>query len=102
MTTQATVHVPSGTMQKMRRHAAQSVEAAAKKLHTTEDEVREWEAGTADPPLSALRDLADLYKLPLSAFLLSDPRMPKAPTTERRVYRDGHEPETTPELAAAL
>jgi Zn-dependent peptidase ImmA (M78 family) len=97
-----TVRVPSGTMQKLRRHAAQSVEAAAKKVHTTEDEFQEWETGTADPPLTALRDLAGLYNLPLSAFLLSDPHLPKAPTTERRVYQDGHEPETTPELAAAL
>jgi DNA-binding transcriptional regulator YiaG len=53
-----TVRVPSGTMQKLRRHAAQSVEAAAKKVHTTEDEFQEWETGTADPPLTALRDLA--------------------------------------------
>jgi Zn-dependent peptidase ImmA (M78 family)/transcriptional regulator with XRE-family HTH domain len=89
-------------MQKMRRHAAQSVEAAAKRAHATEAEFGEWEAGRADPPLSALRDLANLYNVPLSAFLLSNPLLPKPPTTERRVYRDGHEPETTPELAAAL
>jgi Zn-dependent peptidase ImmA (M78 family) len=101
MTTLATVHVPSGTMQKLRAHVAQSVERAAKKVHASEDEVRAWEVGMADPPLSALRDLALLYKLPLSAFLLSDPKLPKPKTTERRVYAGG-QPETTPELAAAL
>jgi Zn-dependent peptidase ImmA (M78 family)/transcriptional regulator with XRE-family HTH domain len=89
-------------MLKMRRHAAQSVEAAAKRCKHTEDEVAYWEAGTADPSLTALRELAHLYDVPLSAFLLSDPKMPTPPTIERRVYRDGHEPATSPALTAAL
>jgi Zn-dependent peptidase ImmA (M78 family) len=102
MTTTASVHVPTGTMQKMRRHASQTVEAAAKKCGSSEDEVRDWEAGASDPPLPVLRQLADLYRIPLSAFLLSNPALPTPPTTERRVYSDGHVPEATPELAAAL
>lgn len=62
MATLATVYVPRGTMEKLRRHVSQSVEAAAKKVHATEEEVGAWEAGTADPPLAALRDLAVLDK----------------------------------------
>ncbi len=102
MTTAATVHVPSGTLRWARERAAASVVDAAHRCDRDPDEIAAWEDGTVHPPLTALRELASLYGVPLSALLLSHPPRKSLPTVDRRTYSGVDVPETTMPLAKAL
>lgn len=102
MTAAVTVRVPGGTLRWARVRAAASLEEAAHKCGRSVDEFADWETGTADPPLSALRDLADLFGVPLSAFLLSNPPTTPPPTVERRIFAGAQGAQTTISLAKAL
>lgn len=102
MTPAPTVKVPTGTLRWARLRAAASLEEAAHKCGHLADDVDAWERGTVDPPLSALRELADLFGVPLSAFLLSNPPTTPPPTVERRVFAGVHTVQTTMPLAKAL
>jgi len=50
-----------------------SVEDAARRAGVTEDRIRAWESGDAEPTLAKLRALAKLYQRPLSIFFLPQP-----------------------------
>ena len=102
MTTAVTVRVPTGTLRWARLRAAASEEEAAHKCGHSVEEFAEWEAATSDPPLSALRDLAELFDVPLSAFLLSNPPTTPPLTVERRVFAGAYDARTTISLAKAL
>lgn len=102
MTKAATVHVPQGTLRWGRDRAkADVVEAAAKCGHDVA-ELTAWEAGEADPPLTALRELALFYQLPLAAFLLSQPKDEPKPTVDQRRLAGVENPTTNRTLAVAL
>jgi len=58
-----------------RESVGASVDDAAKRAGVTEERIRDWEAGEAEPTLAKLRMLAKLYQRPLSVFFL-----PKPPT----------------------
>lgn len=98
----SSVRVPEGTMTKLRAYASATVGQASRKCRVTDEELLEWESGASHPPLDALRSLASLYNVPLSAFLLSSPPVKPPPTIERRTYAGTELPERTVELAAAL
>jgi Zn-dependent peptidase ImmA (M78 family)/transcriptional regulator with XRE-family HTH domain len=59
-----------------RESVGASVADAATRAGTTEDRVRAWESGQAEPTLAKLRALSKLYQRPISVFFL-----PKPPTT---------------------
>jgi Zn-dependent peptidase ImmA (M78 family)/transcriptional regulator with XRE-family HTH domain len=50
-----------------------SLEAAAKRAGVTAERLQGWEAGTAEPTVAKLRDLAKLYQRPLAVFFLPEP-----------------------------
>jgi len=92
----------SSHLQLARERAAASLEDAAQKCGHGPEEVAGWERGASDPPLSALRDLAAAYGVPLSVFLLSTPPQTPLPPVDRRVRSGVMEPPTTMDLARAL
>lgn len=51
-----------------RESVGASVDDAAKRAGVTEERIRDWEAGEAEPTLAKLRMLAKLYQRPLSVF----------------------------------
>ena len=102
MTAAATVSVDPRTLQWARVRAAASLEDAAQKCGRGPEDVAGWEGGASDPPLSALRDLAAAYGVPLSVFLLSTPPRTPLPPLDRRVRAGVMEPQTTMDLARAL
>lgn len=101
MTKAATVHVPPGTLLWGRERARVELKDAAEKIKREQGELADWESGT-DPPLTALRDLATLYGLPLSAFLLANPKDDPAPPVDRRTQAGVTNPQTSAVLAKAL
>jgi Zn-dependent peptidase ImmA (M78 family) len=102
MTKAATVHVPRNTMTWARERARVEIRAAAEKVEHSEDDLRAWESGDADPPVTALRTLAKLYGLPLAAFLLSTPKAEPDPPVDQRALAGIVNATVTPELASAL
>lgn len=84
MSKAATVRVPAGMLLWGRDRAHASVKDAAEKCGHEEAEVESWEAGHNDPPLTALRELASMYGLPLAAFLLSKPKDEPQPPADLR------------------
>jgi Zn-dependent peptidase ImmA (M78 family) len=101
MTKAATVHVPNGTLKWGRDRAKADLKEAAAKCGHSEAELKAWEDGE-DPPLTALRELAAYYQLPLAAFLLSKPKDEPKPTVERRQFAGVDNPKTNHALAVAL
>lgn len=101
MSRAATVHVPAGMLTWGRDRAHVDLKDAAAKIKRDESELADWESGT-DPPLTALRDMAALYGLPLSAFLLSTPKKEPAPPVDRRTQAGVDSPRTNSVLARAL
>lgn len=85
-----------------RERARVDISVAAERVDRTEDELRAWERGEADPPLTALRELAKLYGLPLSAFLLSTPKSEPDVPVDQRALAGIVNAVVTPELARAL
>jgi len=102
MTKPATVHVPPGILRWGRDRAkADLTEAAAKCGHAVAD-LTAWEEGQSDPPLTALRELAAFYQLPLAAFLLTKPKDEPTPTVDLRRLAGVDNPITNRSLALAL
>ena len=98
----ATVKVTADTLRDARLYAGASVAQAAQACDHEAGEVDSWEQGQANPPLSALRDLAGLYGIPLTAFLLdSFPPLPQRPP-DLRTFAGVAKPEATVELTRAL
>lgn len=98
----ATVRVTPETLRDARLYAGATVAQAAQACGHEEADVDGWEQGNADPPLAALRDLAGLYALPLTAFLLdSFPPLPQRPP-DLRTFAGVAKPEATMELTRAL
>lgn len=102
MTTAATVKVSPDVLRWAREQSAVSVgDAAARAKHTAE-EVEAWEAGTAEPTLTGLRELAAFYGVPLSVFMLSKrPKLPARPV-DLRAFAGVVQPEPSRGLALAL
>jgi Zn-dependent peptidase ImmA (M78 family) len=61
-----------------------------------------WEAGSAEPTLAALRELASYYGMPLGVFLLSSPPVVPPRPIDLRVFPGARLPELSIELAKAL
>lgn len=102
MAAAATVRVTPAVLRDARLYAGASVAQAAQHCDHDGAEVDGWEQGTADPPLAALRDLASLYVIPLTAFLLNSfPPLSQRPP-DLRVFAGVSKPEATMELAQAL
>ena len=102
MTKPATVHVPPGILRWGRDRAkADLTDAAAKCGHAVAD-LTAWEEGQSDPPLTALRELAAFYQLPLAAFLLTKPKDEPTPTVDLRRLAGVDNPITNRSLALAL
>lgn len=99
MTKPATVHVPDGTLAWARDRAHADIKEATDRCG---HDVASWEAGESDPPLTALRELANFYGLPLAAFLLSKPKSEPKPTVDQRRFAGVDNPQTTRQLALAL
>ncbi|TKJ44334.1 hypothetical protein CEE36_00925 [candidate division TA06 bacterium B3_TA06] len=59
-----------------RESIAMKEEDAAKRLKTTREVIEEFESGARKPRLTQLEKLANLYKRPLAALLLSSPPKP--------------------------
>lgn len=102
MTTARTVHVPAGTLRWGRERAKVDASEAASKCGHDEAELVAWENGEADPPLTALRELATYYQLPLTAFLLSRPKAEPRPPVDQRRLAGVDDPTTNRALALAL
>jgi Zn-dependent peptidase ImmA (M78 family) len=102
MTKAATVHVPAGTLRWGRARANADIKEAAAKCDHDVAELTAWEVGDADPPLTALRELAAFYELPLAAFLLSKPKEEPKPTVDQRRLAGVDNPTTNRALALAL
>jgi len=101
MTKAPTVHVPEGMLKWGRKRAHASLKQAADKCGCDEAAIESWEAGE-DPPLSALRDLATLYSLPLAAFLLSKPKDEPQPPADLRTLAGVKNPRVNLPMARAL
>lgn len=102
MTAAATVPVAPRTLRWARERASANLEDAAQRCGHGPEDVAGWEGGASEPPLSALRDLAAAFGVPLSAFLLSTPPLTPLPPVDRRVRAGVSEPQTTMDLARAL
>src|SRR3990172_5250941 len=102
MTKAVTVHVPDGMVTWGRKRAHVDIADAAEKVEHTQADLIDWEGGKGDPPLSALRTLAVLYNLPLSAFLLVKPKAEESRSVDRRTLAGIVHPETNAPLAEAL
>jgi len=102
MTKAPTVHVPAGTLRWGRNRANADIAEASAKCGHDVAELKAWEDGEADPPLTALRDLAVFYQLPLAAFLLSTPKHEPKPTVDQRRLAGIDNPTTNRVLAVAL
>lgn len=98
----ATVKVTPAVLVWARKRAAASIEDAASRSKHAVAEVVDWEAGAADPPLTALRDLAALYGVPLTVFLLEDPPVVQPRPVDLRAFAGIARPEPSIELAKAL
>ena len=93
--------VPDGTLAWARKRVAMSLAEAAASAKVNPGDLDDWELG-ADVPLASLRELAKTYALPLSAFLLRQPKTEILPTVDRRRAAGVESPRTSPELAKAL
>jgi Zn-dependent peptidase ImmA (M78 family) len=102
MAAAATVMVAPETLRDARLYAGASIAQAARACDHDDADVDSWEQGNADPPLAALRDLAALYAIPLTAFLLETfPPLPRRPP-DLRTFAGVAKPEATLELTRAL
>ena len=102
MTKAATVHVPNGILMWGRKRAEADIFVAAARCGHDVADLEAWEANESDPPLSALRELAEYYQLPLAAFLLSKPKDEPKPTVDQRKFAGVEHPVTNRQLALAL
>jgi Zn-dependent peptidase ImmA (M78 family) len=102
MTKAATVHVPDGMLLWGRERAHATVKDAAERCGHEDAVVESWEAGYTDPPLTALRELARMYGLPLAAFLLSKPKDEPQPPVDQRALAGVVSPRINARLALAL
>lgn len=102
MTKVVTVKVASKVLLWARTHSSATLaEAAARSGHSVED-VSSWEQGVAEPPLVALRILANFYGVPVSVFLLSEPpEVPPRPV-DLRAFAGVARPRSGVGLAKAL
>lgn len=101
MTESAAVAIPTRTLAWARNRVAMDLADAALGAKVSPTDLDDWEAG-AKVPLDVLRELAKLYELPLSAFLLRRPKTEALPTVDRRRAVGVDSPRTTPGLAKAL
>src|SRR5689334_17985220 len=78
-------------------------DAAAKKLKVRLNNIQSWERGTANPTLTQLRRLANIYKRPLAVFYLPERPVDFQPLRDfRRPTSAGHSPEQSVELKLAI
>jgi len=82
------VRVESAVLVWARESAGWSVEDIAHKLKVTSDIIREWETGKLSLTLTMIERLANYYKRPLSAFLLSEPPPQPPPPKDYRTVID--------------
>lgn len=102
MTTTATVEVAPAVLRWAREHSSVTLADAAARCEHSSDELASWEAGTAEPSLTALRKLAHYYGVPLSVFLLSEPPKVPARPVDLRAFAGVVKPEPGVDLAKAL
>lgn len=83
-----------------REWRARSVEEAAKRLNTSPDNVRKWEAGEATPSVRQARMLADFYDRAFLEFFLPEPPPLRAAETipDFRLYRGQPDPKADREI----
>ena len=102
MTAAASVKVTPDVLVWAREHSAASLDEAVARTKHELAEVLDWEAGKADPPLTALRELANLYGVPLTVFMLdARPKVQPRPV-DMRAFTGVTKPEPSLELAKAL
>jgi Zn-dependent peptidase ImmA (M78 family) len=102
MTTAATVKVRPAVLRWAREHSAATIDDAAARAKQTREVVEEWEAGTSQPTLVVLRELATLYGVPLTLFMLSKPPQVQPRPVDLRAFAGVVRPEPSLELAKAL
>lgn len=86
MTTTARVRVASKLLRWAREHSSATLSEAATRCGRTDAELRTWEDRDSEVPLAALRELANLYAVPLSLFLLAEPpHLPPRPADLRTI-----------------
>jgi Zn-dependent peptidase ImmA (M78 family)/transcriptional regulator with XRE-family HTH domain len=79
------VPVSPGVLRWARETAGLAVIEVARVLKTDESSVRAWEQGTVKPNLGSARRLAEVYRRPLSAFLMPGPPEEAAAPADFRV-----------------
>jgi Zn-dependent peptidase ImmA (M78 family) len=72
-----------------RESAGVTPDEAAKRAHRVVEDFEAWEQGEARPTVSALRELAKLYRRPLAALLLPEPRPTPVPADFRAGDKKG-------------
>lgn len=102
MTAAATVNVAPVVLRWAREHSSATTRDAADRCKHSPEELTSWEAGTAEPTLTALRELAHYYGVPLSVFLLSEPPTVPARPVDLRALAGVVTPEPSVDLAKAL
>jgi Zn-dependent peptidase ImmA (M78 family) len=83
------VQVEPAVLRWARESAAVTLEWAAAKIERPVEVLESWEDGGAAPTLGALRQLTELYKRPLSVFLLPKPPQELPPPVDFRVAAEG-------------
>ncbi|MGN6357623.1 MAG: ImmA/IrrE family metallo-endopeptidase [Novosphingobium sp.] len=85
-----------------RKSASFKLDQAAAKLGVEESDLSAWEAGDAQPTISQLRKLADLYKRPLAVMYLPEPPLTFQPMHDFRRLPDSGSRDYSPELALEM
>lgn len=85
-----------------RRSAGFTTEDAAKKAQITTERLESWERGESRPTVNQLRNLARIYKRPLSVFYLPEPPKDFEALRDYRRLPDATAPRESPELRAEI
>ncbi|GIU68816.1 MAG: hypothetical protein KatS3mg002_0052 [Candidatus Woesearchaeota archaeon] len=83
-----TVEVNPEVLKWLRERSGWKIEEVSKRLSTTVENVTEFEAGGKSPTLTQLKILSGLFKCPLAAFFLSEPKEEKPLPKDYRFLPD--------------